>query len=188
MERIIETERLILRPWEDSDAESLYTYAKDPRVGPMACWPPHTSVENSLEIIRTVLSEPNTYAVCLKEDNVAIGSIGLFQSETRDAKDGELELGFWIGAPFWGQGLIPEAAKVMQKVAFDELGAEILWCAHWENNDKSRRAQEKCGFVLHHIEKDNYKPLIDETRTDCVNYMTREHWHERSIKLRNAAK
>ena len=74
---ILYTERLILRPWADSDAESLYEYARDDRVGPIAGWPVHTSVENSREIIRTVLSVPETYAVCLKEDNKAIGSVGL---------------------------------------------------------------------------------------------------------------
>ena len=60
---ILETNRLILRPWCESDAEDLYTYASDPEVGPLAGWPPHTSVENSREIIRTVLSKPETYAV-----------------------------------------------------------------------------------------------------------------------------
>lgn len=64
---IFETERLILRPWEETDAESLYEYAKDDRIGPIAGWPVHTSVENSREIIKTVLSAPETYAVCLKE-------------------------------------------------------------------------------------------------------------------------
>ena len=71
------TERLILRPWNESDAENLYEYAKDDRVGPIAGWPVHTSVENSREIIKSVLSAPETYAVCLKDDNRAIGSIGL---------------------------------------------------------------------------------------------------------------
>ena len=66
---ILETERLILRPWNETDAESLYEYAKDDRVGPIAGWPPHTSVENSREVIKTVLSAPETYAVCLKENN-----------------------------------------------------------------------------------------------------------------------
>ena len=66
---ILKTERLLLRPWNESDAESLYEYAKDPRVGPVAGWPVHTGVENSREIIRTVLSAPETYAVCLKGDD-----------------------------------------------------------------------------------------------------------------------
>lgn len=68
---ILKTERLILRPWEESDSETLYKYASDPKVGPIAGWPPHTSVENSREIIKTVLSAPETYAVCLKEYNKA---------------------------------------------------------------------------------------------------------------------
>lgn len=73
---MIETERLILRPWLETDAESLYEYAKEPAVGPIAGWTVHSSVENSLEIIRNVLSADEIYAVCLKTDNVAIGSIG----------------------------------------------------------------------------------------------------------------
>lgn len=62
---ILETNRLILRPWEESDAESLFKYASHPDVGPIAGWAVHTSVENSLEIIRSVLSAPETYAVVL---------------------------------------------------------------------------------------------------------------------------
>ena len=71
------TERLILRPWTETDAEDLYRYAKDDRVGPTAGWPPHSSVDNSAEIIRTVFSAPETYAVCLKEDNRAKSSFAM---------------------------------------------------------------------------------------------------------------
>ena len=67
MDKEIVTERLILRPWQESDAESLYKYARDPEIGPIAGWPPHTSVEDSLNVIRTVFSAPETYAVVLKE-------------------------------------------------------------------------------------------------------------------------
>lgn len=56
----LETERLILRPWEEADAEECFRYAKDPRVGPIAGWPVHTSAENSRQIIRDVLSAPET--------------------------------------------------------------------------------------------------------------------------------
>ena len=78
---MLETERLLLRPWRESDAEDLYRYASDPNVGPIAGWPVHTSIENSREIIRDVFSAEETYAVCLKGDRRAIGSIGLIPPE-----------------------------------------------------------------------------------------------------------
>ena len=65
---MIETERLILRPWQENDADALFKYARDPDIGPIAGWTPHTSVENSLEIIRTVFAAPETYAVVLKKN------------------------------------------------------------------------------------------------------------------------
>lgn len=73
----LETARLILRPWEETDAQDLYLYASSPDVGPNAGWPAHTSVENSKEIIRDVLSAPETYAVISKDSGHAVGSIGL---------------------------------------------------------------------------------------------------------------
>ena len=74
---MLETERLILRCWEESDAEDLYKYASNPDVGPIAGWAVHASVENSREIIKGVLSEPETYAAVLKETGHPVGSIGL---------------------------------------------------------------------------------------------------------------
>ena len=164
---ILYTERLILRPWADSDAESLYEYARDDRVGPIAGWPVHTSVENSREIIRTVLSVPETYAVCLKEDNKAIGSVGLKigKKSILDLPDAEGEIGYWIGVPFWGQGLIPEAVREIIRHAFEDLGFETLWCGYFDGNEKSRHAQGKCGFTYHHTNKDVYLTLTNDIRT-----------------------
>ena len=80
--RVLYTERLILRPREEKDAESLYEYAKDNRGGPIAGWPIHTNVENSKEIINTVLSVPETYAICLKENEEAIGFVPTDEEKT----------------------------------------------------------------------------------------------------------
>lgn len=181
-----ETKRLLLRPWEESDAESLYEYAKDPLVGPIAGWPVHTSVENSLEIIRNVLSAPETYAVCLKEDNKAIGSIGLMIGKASNIgiPDTEGEIGYWIGVPFWGQGLIPEAVNEMIRYAFEELKLEKIWCGYFDGNIKSKRVQEKCGFVYHHTNKDKPWPLMGDVRTEHISCLTKEQWNSRA-KLNN---
>lgn len=150
----LETKRLILRPWAEEDAADLYEYARDPQVGPIAGWLPHTSVENSLQIIRDVLSAPGTYAVVLRESGRPVGSVGLMASDVGSApmKAGEMEIGYWIGVPYWGQGLIPEAVGELMRYAFEELGCTALWCGYFEGNEKSRRVQEKCGFVAHHSE------------------------------------
>ena len=175
---IFETERLILRPWNEEDGESLYEYAKAPEVGPIAGWPVHTSIQNSLDIIRTVLSGDETYAICLKEDNKAIGSIGLIpsiQSHTKTAED-EMEIGYWIGVPFWGRGLIPEAVIRLQEHAFVDLGCSALWCGYYEGNEKSKRVQEKCGFIPHHKEENKPCKLMGDIRTEYFTKITKEDW------------
>lgn len=171
---ILETSRLILRPWSENDAEDLYIYASDPEVGPPAGWHPHTSVENSREIIKTLLTHPEVYAVCLKETRKPIGNIHLnFKTDMTDRGD-ECELGYWIGKPFWGQGLIPEAARTLLCRAFENLRANAVWCGRYDNNEKSRRVQEKLGFVHHHTTEGLWVPQVNETRTGHVMLMTKE--------------
>lgn len=168
------TKRLILRPWDQADAADLYQYAKNPAIGPAAGWPVHTSVENSSEIIKTVLSANETYAVCLKEDKKAIGSIGLMigKNSNLDLSDQEAEIGYWIGEPFWGQGLIPEACLELIRHAFEDLKLEKLWCAYFDGNEKSRRVQEKCGFVYHHTNKDALWKQTNDVRTEHITCLT----------------
>ena len=172
---ILETERLILRPWTEDDAEECYKYAKDSLVGPIAGWPEHTSVENSRQIIRDVLSDPETYAIVLKETELPIGSMGLHDSNLVES-DKEKELGYWIGVPYWGQGMIPEAARELLRHAFEDIGMERVWCAYFDGNEKSKRVQEKLGFRFHHVIENMPVPLLGETRRDYVSLMTKEEW------------
>lgn len=141
---IIETERLILRPWREDDAEDLYKYACDPRVGPSAGWEVHKDAADSLNILRTVLMKENTWAVTIKGSDEPVGSIGYFPCDSERA-GGAPEIGYWIGVPYWGNGYIPEAVRALIKRCFDE-GAEKVWCSHFSGNDKSRRVIEKSGF------------------------------------------
>ena len=176
---MIETERLILRPWQEQDAEDLYTYASDPEVGPPAGWPPHASVDNSREIIKNILSKPETYAVCLK-DGTPIGSIGLHLNGSTDMtdRDDECELGYWIGKPYWGQGLIPEASRALMRYAFEELGMRAVWCGYYDGNEKSRKVQTKLGFVYQHKTEGLEVRLMNEIRTGHCNLMTKERWQK----------
>ena len=176
---MIETERLILRPWQEQDAEDLYTYASNPEVGPPAGWPPHTSVDNSRESIKNVLSKPETYAGCLK-DGTPIGSIGLHLNGSTDMtdRDDECELGYWIGKPYWGQGLIPEASRALMRYAFEELGMRAVWCGYYDGNEKSRKVQTKLGFVYQHKTEGLEVRLMNEIRTGHCNLMTKERWQK----------
>ena len=173
----LETDRLILRPWRETDAADLYNYASDPEVGPPAGWPPHTSIENSRVIIRGVLSAPDTFAVCLKEDGKPIGSIGFHRNDLAEDDD-EYELGYWIGKPFWGRGLIPEASREMLRYAFEDLGMNRIWCGYYDGNEKSRRVQEKLGFVYQGSAEGIRLELLDEIRTGHSNLMTKERWQK----------
>lgn len=171
---MIETDRLILRPWREEDAEALYRYASDPEVGPVAGWPPHTSVENSLEVIRTVFDAPEIYAVVMKETGEPVGSCGIMFSDglrAANMKDGEI--GYWIGRPYWGRGLIPEAVDALLARCFDVLGLDAVWCGYYDGNAKSKRVCEKCGFRYHHTDEGVISPLGDR-RTEHFCLMTRE--------------
>lgn len=186
----METKRLILRPWRESDAEDLYRYASSPEVGPVAGWPVHTSVENSREIIRTVLIAPESYAVVDKESGRPVGSIAISVGDRSNIglPDTEGEIGYWIGVPYWGRGLIPEAVEAMLDRAFGELGLEKVWCGYFEGNVKSKRVQEKCGFVYQYTKENAPWPQMNDFRTEHISCQTREEWRARRAKEQGQAK
>ncbi|MDE6700385.1 MAG: GNAT family N-acetyltransferase [Acetatifactor sp.] len=182
----LRTERLILRPWRETDADSLFKYAKNPAVGPIAGWPPHKNIEESREVIKDVFCGKECYAVCLKSDNVAIGCIELKLNGSTDMteKDDECELGYWIGQEFWGQGLIPEAARELIRRGFEDLNMNVIWCGYYDGNAKSKRVQEKVGFIYHHTCDEVPVPLMNETRIGHTNYMTKEQWTCNEVEKR----
>ena len=177
---VLITQRLILRRWEDSDAEDLYKYASDPDVGPIAGWPPHQSVDESRDVIKNVLSGKEAYAICLKEDGKAVGAIELKLNGHTDMtdRDDECEMGYWLGKPFWGQGIMPEAVKEMLRHAFEDCGMQKVWIGYYEGNTKSKRVQEKCGFKYQWRSENVDVPLMHEKRTGHVSLMTKEDWVE----------
>ena len=143
---ILKTEQLILRPWKEEDAECLYHFAKNPKIGPIAGWPPHKSVEESLEIIKTIFAKKETYAITINDK--AIGCVGLlFYPDTNHKWENKgVELGYWIGEEYWGQGLVVEACKELIRHAFEDLDINKIYASFKYENHQSKRVLERLGF------------------------------------------
>lgn len=174
----LETSRILLRPWQEEDAGGLYRWASDPMVGHAAGWTPHASVEDSLHIIRTVLSQPDTFALLLRGgDSGPIGSVGVFSSGA-PGSSGEPEIGYWLARPFWGRGLIPEVVEELLRWQFRDRNAARVWCGHFPGNDRSRRVIEKCGFRCVCTGPEQSWP--DGSRHPSLYYaLTRQEWEAR---------
>ncbi|MBQ9468921.1 MAG: GNAT family N-acetyltransferase [Clostridia bacterium] len=185
---ILNTERLILRPWTEADAEDCCKYAKDPDVGPRAGWPVHTSAAESARIIREVLMKPDIFAVVLKETGEVVGSVGLKKNSDLACGDDERELGYWLGKPLWGRGLMPEAVREVLRYAFEDLKLNRVWCGHYDGNEQSKRVQEKCGFVFVRTVERVEVPLLGEIRKGHVRCLEREDWLRRKDRAASGAK
>lgn len=175
---IIRTKRFILRKWKESDANSLFEYAQNPDVGPIAGWPVHKSIEESINVISNVLCGSECYAICEKNTNIAIGSVELMLKGHTDMAtlDNECELGYWLGEPFWGNGYMPEVVTEIIRHAFEDLQMSTIWCGYFDGNDKSKRVQEKTGFSFHHTCNEVHLPFMNETRIMHTTYLTKERW------------
>lgn len=146
---MIETERVVLRPWVADDAEALYRYASDSRVSRLAMWPAHTSVEMSREVIeKFFIPNPHTFAVTMKETGEPIGCIGLVPTadEHYETTPSEREVGYWIGYPYWNLGLATEALRAFIAFCRGSIGLDSLLITTDERNAASQRVAEKCGF------------------------------------------
>lgn len=171
----LETPRLILRPFVDADAADVYDYAKDPRVGPDAGWPPHKNEGESLEVIRTAFAAPHVFAMELKCSGKVVGSVGYVDRHQTLLPGPDDEIGYALGVPYWGQGLVPEAVREVLRYGFEDRGLAVQWCGHYDFNHNSRRVVEKIGFG-YQFTAPVYVTLMGEMRTELHYALTREDW------------
>lgn len=164
----IETERLLLRAFNQSDLDDFYEYASVEGVGEMAGWKHHESKDKTQEILNNFINEDKTFAIVLKSNNKVIGSLGVEEYGMEQALSEFLEykgreIGYVLSKEYWGKGIMPEAVKAVINYLFNEFDLDFLTCGYYDFNNQSKRVQEKCGFKP-------YRKLLMETKLG-----TKEH-------------
>ena len=161
-EVVIETERLVLRPFMQSDLHDFNEYASVPGVGEMAGWKHHETIEKTQEILDMFIKEDKTFAIVFKKNNKLIGSIGVEKYGLED-KLTEFnsyfgrEIGYVLSKDYWGKGIMPEAVGAVIDYLFNDLNLDFLTCGYYDFNNQSKRVQEKCGVKP-------YRKLVMDTR------------------------
>ena len=147
---VLETDRLLLREWNEADLADLFEYAKVDGVGQMAGWNPHTSIQESKTILEMFIQGKMTFALELKENHKVIGSLGL---ETLSLSLGDeyenltgREIGYVLSKDYWGKGLMPEAVNSVIQFCFEKENYDYLMCSHSVINSQSKKVIEKSGF------------------------------------------
>lgn len=176
---VIETERLILRSFAESDLTDFFAYASVPGVGEMAGWPHHKTIDTSKQILQSFMEKNEVFALYHKVDGKIIGSLGLHKSwANEDEKYKHLktkEVGYVLAKDYWGQGLVPEAVKFVMGYYFTNHGVEAFTCGHFKENNQSRRVIEKCGFEFV-MESKYYSKQLDKNFDDMKYILIRsEH-------------
>lgn len=137
---------LKLRHWRQSDAECLYHFAKNPNVGPVAGWPPHESVEYSLNIIKTIFQRNECYAVTINDIPIGCTELLIHPDGNHWWGEGSAELGYWIAEEYHGRGYATEASRILIKRAFEDLNIQRIYASYKKENIASKRVLEKLGF------------------------------------------
>lgn len=157
---ILETDRLILRAWEITDLDDFFEYASVEGVGEKAGWEHHKSKDKSLEILKMFMEEKKVFAIVLKENQKAIGSIGI--EELGEELDKDLdnlsgrELGYVLNKDYWNKGIMTEAVSKVIDYCFNTLKLNFLMASYFNHNIASKKVLENLNFKF-------YKDIIIET-------------------------
>jgi [ribosomal protein S5]-alanine N-acetyltransferase len=147
----IETERLVLRPFDRADAANVFAYASDPSVSRFTSWETHRTPDDSLAFIEMVLGRPEsemTWAIRLRTSPKVIGAIEFGPTDQAEAR-----IDYVLAEPFWNQGLMTEAAKAVLAWGLEHCPAvnAVASCAVTQNVG-SQRVMEKCGLTFDRVQ------------------------------------
>lgn len=182
---ILETDRLTLRSWQETDLEDFYEYASVEGVGEMAGWRHHDSIDVSKQILQSFISGKNVFALVYKQNNKVIGSLGLHNSWANEGNNYSnlklKEIGYVLSKDYWGMGLMPEAVMAVIRYCFEIYDLDALTIGHFNTNHQSRRVIEKCGFSFVKEGK-YYSKHLDKTYDDMKYIIYRKDFCRLSLQ------
>ncbi len=145
---VLETERLQLRAFRMEDAGDLFSWASDPEMTVHTDWQPHSSMEDSREIIRRRIQRnaegrAASFAIVLKEDAKVVGNISVMPQW----RQGSIGMGYDIGRAYWNRGYATEAVRAAIGYSFDRLGMNRVEALCYPQNEASLRVLLKAGMT-----------------------------------------
>lgn len=174
----LKTDRLILRPWRESDLYDFYEYAKVDGVGQMAGWIPHSSMDESMSILSMFIQGKKTFA--LEHQGKVIGSFGTEEYDEENYPELATlqgrEIGYVLSKTYWGQGFMPEAVNAVLKWLFQEKKLDFILVGHFDWNNQSRRVIEKCGF--RYIKNNKFETRYNTVETSLEYILYSNEWRD----------
>lgn len=146
---VLETPRLLLRPFTLADASDVQRLAGAPEVAGTTLNMPHPYEDGVAEAwigghaARFTSGGGVNYAVTLRADGALMGSVSLIVTR----RHRRAELGYWLGVPFWGRGYMTEAAGALVGHGFSLLDLHKIEATHMTRNPASGRVMDKIGMV-----------------------------------------
>jgi RimJ/RimL family protein N-acetyltransferase len=158
----LETERLLLRPWEERDIAEVYRICQDPDIQRYTTVPSPYQLKDAEWFIlehcpkQAAAGTTATFGIFLKATGQVAGAISLMGHTAISQDVRTAEIGYWAAAETRGNGFLTEAAREVVRWGFKELAIErIIWQAY-AGNEASRRVAEKAGFRIIGVQRGSH--------------------------------
>lgn len=142
-----------LRPWQTTDVQDLLAVANNPKVAAKLRdrFPSPYTLADAQEWTEFASQQTPVTNFAIEFEGRAVGGIGLVLGEDIHCKTAEL--GYWLGEPYWGRGLISEAVQLITTFAFATFDLHRLWASPFAGNTASERVLLKSGFALESVQR-----------------------------------
>lgn len=142
------TPKFTLRPFRESDAESIVKYANNPKIAANLTdgFPNPYGLDDAKKFLTMAIQNEPYTIFAIEINGEACGSIGIFVQS--DIHHKSAECGYWLAEPYWGKGIIPEAIKQIVDYGFRTFDIVRIYARPFSFNNASQRVLEKAGFTL----------------------------------------